>query len=151
MKTRVLLVLVLTCLFATTGFATEKSDEATKRDDKSVAMMDKCQEMMEKHEAMQVKMAERDAHLQERIDAMNAATGETKVEAIAAVINELIEQRHAMHDMMMKMGPEMMRHMMEHMHPEMTDEMMGKCPMMQKMKGKDAQKKEKPKDHADHH
>ncbi|KIH77478.1 hypothetical protein SAMN05660860_01870 [Geoalkalibacter ferrihydriticus] len=152
MKTRVFLVLLCASLFATSGFAAEKGYDATKKADKSAAMMEKCKEMGEKHEAMQKKMAERDARLQERVEAMNAATGEEKVEAIAVVINELIEQRRAMHDMMTKMGPEMMRHMMEHMHPEITDEMMDKCPMMKMMKDKTKSTKEnRTKGHADKH
>lgn len=150
MRTRVFLVLLFTCLFAATGFTAEKGYDATKKADKSAAMMEKCQEMGKKHEAMQQKMAERDARLQERVEAMNAATGEEKVDAIAAVINELIEQRQAMHDMMMKMGPDMMRHMMEHMHPDMTDEMMEKCPMMRMMKNKGTDKKQGGA-HSEHH
>ncbi len=120
--------------------------------DESAAMMEKCQEMGEKHEAMQQKMAEQNERLHERVEAMNAATGEEKVEAIATVINELIEQRQSMHDMMMKMGPEMMHHMMEHMNPDMMGEMMKDCPMMRMMKDKEKSTKENGgKGHAGHH
>jgi len=35
---------------------------------------------------------------------------------MAAVLNELVAQRKAMHSMMMEMQPAMMAHMMHHMH-----------------------------------
>jgi hypothetical protein len=91
-------------------------------------MQEKCQEMMEKHQQMQQEMAAMDARLEELVQQMNAATGEARIDAMAAVINELVEQRQDMHEMMMEMGPGMMGHMMMHMDPEM----MQMCPMMQR-------------------
>lgn len=111
----------------------------------SEKMMEKCKEMMERHQAMHAKMAEKDARLQELLDRMNAVDGEEKVSAIADVLNELIEQRRAMHGTMMKMGPAMMRHMMEHLDSDKMQEMMEKCPMMKKMKERADE------NHAEHH
>jgi hypothetical protein len=91
-------------------------------------MQEKCQEMMARHQEMQQEMAAMDARLEELVVQMNAASGEARVDAMAAVINELIEQRRDMHEMMAEMGPGMMGHMMMHMDPE-TMEM---CPMMQR-------------------
>ncbi len=69
-------------------------------------------EMIEHHKKMMAehdKMAkEMDARLQEKIDAMNAAKGDQKVEAMAAVINEMFAQRKQMRENMMKMREERM-------------------------------------------
>lgn len=45
------------------------------------------------HARMRAQMQEHDARLDELVSAMNAAEGEAKVDAIAAVVNELIAQR----------------------------------------------------------
>jgi hypothetical protein len=69
----------------------------------------------------------------------NAAKGSKEVDAMekpmAAVINELVTQRKAMHSMMMEMQPEMMSHMMHHMKMKDMKGMHGgkgmmECPMM---------------------
>ncbi len=49
-------------------------------------------------------MKNMDATLQQKLAAMNAASGETKVDAMAAVINELVSQRARMQNMMMAGG-----------------------------------------------
>jgi hypothetical protein len=90
-------------------------------------MQEKCQEMMARHQEMQQEMAAMDARLEQLVQQMNAATGEARIDAMAAVINELFEQRQMMHEMMMEMGPGMMGQMMMHMDPEMME----MCPMMQ--------------------
>jgi len=56
--------------------------------------------MMAEHEQM---MKEMDARLQEKVAAMDAAKGDQKIEAMAAVIKELVSQRQQMRDHMMKM------------------------------------------------
>ena len=45
------------------------------------------------HPDMRQRMQAHDARLDELVAAMNAASGEAKVDAIAAVVNELVEQR----------------------------------------------------------
>ena len=90
------------------------------------AMMAKKQEMQDKHHAM-------DAKLDQLVADMNAAKGSKDVDALekpmAAVINELVDQRKAMHSMMMEMQPEMMKHMMKHMEMHGAKGAM-ECPMM---------------------
>jgi hypothetical protein len=148
MKMRILLTLVALftgILLASPALAEMGHGHHPNGAEKSEKMMEKCKEMMDRHETMHAKMAEKDQRLQELLDRMNAADGEEKVTAIADVLNELIEQRRAMHGMMMKMGPDMVRHMMEHMDSAKMQEMMKQCPMMKKMKERaDA-------DHAEHH
>jgi hypothetical protein len=49
-----------------------------------------------KHEKMAAEMKAMDIRLDEKLAAMNAATGDQKVEAMASVINELVSQRKEM-------------------------------------------------------
>lgn len=97
------------------------------------AMMPDCAAMMEQHDAMQKHMAEMDAKLQTLVDAMNKAKGSARIDRMAAVINELVDQRAMMQKQMMDMQPKMMEHMMAHMQSGMAKGMtdsMAACPMM---------------------
>ena len=87
-----------------------------------------CKAMMEHQKEAQAKLAEMDAQLQKRGDAMNTATGQAKVDAMAAVINELVTQRKTMHAEMEKRQSAMMEHMSAHMAA--GGKMMADCPMM---------------------
>jgi hypothetical protein len=107
-------------------------------------MMEECKAMMAKHEGMKAEMASLDARLDSLLAAMNAARGSKKVDAAAAVLNELVAQRKGMRDHMMAMGPQMMQHMMQHGRTAMMEGMMKSmsgCPMMQPAGG------EQPKHH----
>jgi hypothetical protein len=53
---------------------------------------------MDQQKAMMAKMAAADQHLADLIARMNAATGEDKLAAMAAVLNELVAQRKQMHE-----------------------------------------------------
>ena len=97
------IVLVLVCLaFAAAAFA--QAD-----DHHDCTMMANQQQM--------------DTKLQGLVDTMNKATGQAKVDAMAAVINELIAQRTAMRDEMHEM-------MMHHMSEGQQGHSMENCPMM---------------------
>lgn len=91
-----------------------------------------CAAMMAKQKDMTSKMDDMDARLQKMVEAMNAAKGAKKTDAMAAVISELVTQRKAMRDMAMNMQPMMAQHMAEHMHEAMAGAMksMQDCPMM---------------------
>ena len=69
--------------------------------------------MIERHQMMQ-RMSAADQKLSELIAAMNAATGDKKVEAIAAVVTELAAQRRQMQEQM-RMQRDMMEQMMSRM------------------------------------
>lgn len=58
---------------------------------------------MKKHDEMMSRMKEMNAGLDEKMAAMDAAKGDQKVEAMAAVIKELVAQRKSMQEHMMKM------------------------------------------------
>lgn len=96
-------------------------------------MAAKCQAMMADQEKMAAEMKSAEERLGDLVTTMNAATGTDKTTAVAAVINELITQRRAMQDGMMKRQHGMMTHMMEHM--QAGKDSMAMCPMMKQMGG----------------
>lgn len=137
------LTLAAALAFATTGFAQAAAPPmhhpqgTAMKDSKEGGMMAECQAMKAKHHEMMEKQMAMDATLDKLVAAMNAAAGDKKADAMekpmAAVLNELVAQRKAMHSMMMEMEPKMMAHMMRHM--EMHGENggmkgMSDCPMM---------------------
>lgn len=69
-------------------------------------------DMMKQHQQMMADMKAADATLDELVKAMNAATGEAKVSAMAQVVSELVRQQKTMHEHMGKMDQEMMMRMM---------------------------------------
>ena len=73
--------------------------------------------MMEMRQQMMAEQQASLARLQPLLDKMNAAKGDAKVEAIAAVVNELVQQHRAAQEWMMM--PMMMMPMMGTM-PGMT-------------------------------
>ena len=83
-------------------------------------------QMMQMHQTMMANMQAMDAELDELMSAMNTATGEAKVEAMAEVISLLAGQRSAMQERMMQMHGEMQSHM-------------AMCPMMNSMSSTDSQ------------
>lgn len=70
-------------------------------------------EMMEWHQKMMEKIKAQDAEMDKLVQEMNAATGEKKVEAIAAVINKAMEIRKGWHSEMEARQKKMMDWMKE--------------------------------------
>ncbi|HZS18768.1 MAG TPA: hypothetical protein VFA51_12645 [Candidatus Udaeobacter sp.] len=70
--------------------------------------------MMQEHQKMAAEMKAQDAELDRLVAEMNAATGEKKIDAIAAVITKMVEQRKAMHQKMGGMHGMMEGGMMKH-------------------------------------
>jgi hypothetical protein len=64
--------------------------------------------MMDRQNEMQAEMKSSDAELDKLLAAMNKATGKRKVEAMAAVINIMADQRKEMQRRMMEMQSQMM-------------------------------------------
>ena len=65
-------------------------------------------EMMKMHEQMMAEMKASDAKLDALVKDMNAAAGEAKINAMTAVVNELVRQNKAMHERMGQMHQQMM-------------------------------------------
>ncbi len=91
------------------------------------AMMEKRQQMMQARKDMMARCKAMDARLDELVATMNTATGQQKIDAMAALLNELVQQRKAMHEMKMQQG--MMPGMM---HQDMPKGSKHKCKMMMK-------------------
>jgi len=66
------------------------------------------QDMMKMHEQMVAEMKAADSRLDALVKEMNAAKGETKVNAAAAVVTELVRQQKSVHDRMGQMQEQMM-------------------------------------------
>ena len=71
-------------------------------------------QMAEMHQKMDAEMKTQNAELDKLVAAMNSATGEKKVDAIAAVVSKLVEQRKAMQEKMAAMHKKMEDGMMKH-------------------------------------
>lgn len=94
--------------------------------------------LMQMHQKMMADMKMMDDRLNELVATMDAATGEAKVSAMAALVASLVQQRKPMREGMMQMQGQMMGHMMQHMSdggPEAMKSMMASCPMMKMMGG----------------
>jgi ABC-type glycerol-3-phosphate transport system substrate-binding protein len=70
------------------------------------------QQMMKMHEQMMAEMKAADSRLDALTKDMNAAKGDAKVNAIAAVVTELVQQQKSMHAHMGEMHQMMMNGMM---------------------------------------
>ena len=66
------------------------------------------QDMTKMHEQMMAEMKAGDSKLEALVKDMNAATGDAKVSAVAAVVSELVQQHKAMHGRMDQMHQHMM-------------------------------------------
>lgn len=64
-------------------------------------MMARCQQMMQMRQKMATDMPAMDQKLDRLVAQMNTAQGQAKVDAMAAVLNELISQRKQMREEMM--------------------------------------------------
>ncbi len=65
-------------------------------------------DMMKMHEQMMAEMKANDAKLDALVAQMNAASGPARVDAVAAVVTELVRQQKAMHQHMGQMHGQMM-------------------------------------------
>ena len=95
-------------------------------------MPDHCLMMMQMQQKIMSTTKAQDSKIKTLMMTMDKATGDRKVQAMAAVINELVTQRASRQEMNAKMQPQMMGHMMEHMQSGDKTAMM-QCPMMGSM------------------
>ena len=71
-------------------------------------------QLAEMHQKMEAEMKAQNAEIDSLVAAMNSATGEKKVDAVAAVVSKLVEQRKAMQEKMATMHEKMQGGMMKH-------------------------------------
>ena len=88
-------------------------------------------EMVEMHKKIAEQLKTEDAELDKLAAEMNAATGEKKIDAIAAVVNKMVEQRKAWHAQMGAMHEKMQ----EWMKGKMEGGKMGRPGMKGMMEG----------------
>jgi len=141
---RIILTTVLGFLLTVGGLAQSGQQTPGARDQKpgqsgttgqksgQPGMTTSCQEMAQQHQKMMSDMKQMDSQLQAKVSAMNSATGDKKIQAIADAVNELATQRHQMFARMEGMQSGMMTHMSEHMQSGGAKSM-ANCPMMQGM------------------
>lgn len=101
---------------------------------KAAPSMEMCKKMMAEMDTEKAHMKDMDTKLDGLVSTMDSATGEDKVNAMSAVVKELVSQRSMMRMMKEKMDTKMMGHMMEHMKMPMKSGKMD-CPMMKGMMG----------------
>jgi hypothetical protein len=75
--------------------------------------MPNMQDMMKAHQQMMAEMNAGDAKLDQLVQQMNAASGQSKINATAAVVTELVRQQRSMHQHLGQMHQEMMGGMMK--------------------------------------
>jgi hypothetical protein len=88
-----------------TSGLTAQTPPATSSGQQSTPTM---QDMTKMHEQMMAQMQAGDARLDALVKDMNAAKGDVKVDAVAAVVTELVTQHKAMHGHMGQMHQMMM-------------------------------------------
>lgn len=140
---RILAVLAFAAAVTATGVLAQQSEPKTGNQPgngqsgmTSGNMGDRCKQMMTMHSQMMADMKAQDATLDQKVAAMNTAKGNAKVDAMAAVINEMASQRKQMMAKMSNMRDQMMAHMGEHMSQSGSTAMrpsMAQCPMMKGM------------------
>jgi hypothetical protein len=99
-------------------------------------MADRCKQMTAMHNQMAADMKAMDAKLDQKVAAMHAAKGNAKVDAMAAVIDEMASQRKEMMAKMTSQQSQMTAHMADHMAQSGSPAMrqsMAQCPMMKGM------------------
>ena len=106
------IVLLLSSTSPTTSFtlvtdvaAQAPSAQASQPREQSPSNM---QDMMKMQEKMMAEMKAADSRLDALVKEMNAAGGEAKVNAVAAVVTELVRQQKSMHEHMGQMHQQMM-------------------------------------------
>lgn len=98
-------------LMASGAFAQENVSKAGMPPGGGPGMMSGNPQMMAMHNQMMAEMKAMEAGLDLKVAAMNAAKGRAKVDAMAAVINEMVSQHKQMMAKMMGMHDPMMKDM----------------------------------------
>lgn len=93
--------LLFLVLFLSVGFFAFADQDKGEMHEKGDMHGEGCKGMMEGHEKMMGDMKSMDAKLDEMVAAMNSASGDKKVEAMGALVSEMVSQRKKMQSMMM--------------------------------------------------
>lgn len=125
----VILVLGAAVVLGQTPASGAHHDAAAEQGKPQASAMIGGQKDMAEQQAMRAKMAAADQKLDQLVAKMNAAKGDEKTAAIAAVVTELVAQRRQMQEQMTRMQSGMMDQMMARMAAmHGTGGMMNKAP-----------------------
>jgi hypothetical protein len=95
--------------------------------------MESCERMKSQHEQVKATTGELDQKLSSLLKKMNLAQGDLEIEAMAAVVNTLVEQSSLVGQRLVEIVP---HHMAEHLEAQGDSQhSMMACPMMQEMSG----------------
>jgi hypothetical protein len=132
------LALVLLLVHASLALAVDDNSTVTTeaQNKAETDMMARCQAMMAEKQKIRAEVKAQDAELQAQTAKMNSAPQDEKLDLLAAVVTQMVEQRIAMQARKARMEEEMMPHMMQHMKTGTGS--MTHCPMMQDMDKKSA-------------
>lgn len=129
------LALVLLLVHADLSLAVDDNSQTTvtteAQNKAETDMMARCQAMMTEKQKIRAEIKAQDAELKAQVAKMNSAPQDEKLDLLAAVVTQMVEQRIAMQDRKARMEEQMMPHMMQHMKMGMGS--MTHCPMMQDM------------------
>jgi hypothetical protein len=134
MKTRYLVIPLIAVALPMAGLIAQDSGkkETTQKEEQNVSAAGKDQMMCKS-------WSQQDAELDQLVAEMNSASSDKKLDAVAAVVAKLVEQRKATHEQMTKMMS--------------ADEKTGMnmCRMMAGMDSKTSDQNENGDEHQDHH
>jgi hypothetical protein len=102
------------------------------------SMMMEDQTIMARRQGMMDEIKKMDARLDALVQTMDQAKGNKRVDAMAAVLRELVAQRKELRDSMLSMQPMMMQSMMKHMQMGMMhgmSESLSSWPFMSSTEG----------------
>lgn len=101
---------------APTATAGDEQQQSTQeeQDTSGGAMMQRCDAMMAQADQVMEKIDKMQESLDGEVAAMNAAQGQNKIDAMAKVINTMVDQRKEIRQMLTKLHHGMMFHMMAH-------------------------------------
>lgn len=109
MKTRLVLIAMVAAVLLTGVLWPGSASTAQVPSPQSAAQQSQATpDMMKMHEQMMADMAAGNARLEALVKDMNAASGDARVTAITAVVNELVRQHTSMQERMGQMHQQMM-------------------------------------------
>ena len=117
MKTTYLLVALIAATLPLTAVRAEDTakTEATEQKQEQSSDTPEMKSMMGKGQMMS-NLKDQDAELDKLVAEMNSASADKKLDAVAAVVSKLVEQRKAMHEQMQKMMDMTGEHAGKHSH-----------------------------------
>ena len=136
------IALALTLWSPVQAQSADPAEEKTKMEGKTMMggkkmteteIMQCCHETKELKENLAADLKKQDTELTAKIEEMNEAAEDKKLDLMADIVTQMVAQRTALNERKAKMEQGMMKHMMQHM--QRGKESMAQCPMMD---GKDS-------------